>query len=53
MVEAKTKRKVRHEKAIEKFQAWLRRNPDAERAEKYAVFNLFVDPPNRVKKDAA
>lgn len=54
MIEAKTKTKLRHEAGIQKFQHWLEDNPDAERSEKYAVFNLFVDPKvRRVKKDAA
>lgn len=42
-VEAKAKRRVRHEQAIEKFQAWLKTHPDATHEQKMWKFDDLVD----------
>lgn len=42
-VEAKGKVKIRHEKAILKFQKWLAENPNVSSRQKYTMFNILVD----------
>ena len=42
-VEAKGKIRIRHEKAIVKFQRWLAENPDATRKQKVVMFDILVD----------